>query len=321
MIDYAQKLAGNIVLYRKGLGITQEGLADQLGITFQAVSKWENVQCSPDIMLLPKLSEIFGVSIDALFGITPAVPAPEVASTSNASESEGARRKSLPWDDDDTLHVAIFSGHTLIEDHGRTRDFTFRYGGKALNVDCRCNIECETIEGNASAGGTVNCGEVNGNVSAGGAVNCEDVGGSVSCGGNINCGCVEGSVNCGGGITCDSVGGNVKAGGNVQCDSVEGNVEASGTATCDSVGGNVNARGDVQCDSVGGDVTAGGNLTCDSIGNGAKAGGNLTADSIHGATQVGGDIVECSEIHGDVTIYGNLRCEEINGDIMRVTKG
>jgi tellurite methyltransferase len=61
-------LARNISRYRKDLGMTQEALAEKLGITFQAVSKWETGQSIPDTMLLPKLAQILNVSIDKLLG-------------------------------------------------------------------------------------------------------------------------------------------------------------------------------------------------------------------------------------------------------------
>ena len=51
-------------------GLTQEQLADRLGIGAQSVSKWENAVAMPDITTLPLLAEIFGVSIDDLFGLT-----------------------------------------------------------------------------------------------------------------------------------------------------------------------------------------------------------------------------------------------------------
>ena len=55
---------------RQRRGITQEALARHLGITTQAVSKWENNASMPDIALLPDLSAFFGVSIDELFALT-----------------------------------------------------------------------------------------------------------------------------------------------------------------------------------------------------------------------------------------------------------
>ncbi|WP_407309445.1 methyltransferase domain-containing protein [Desulfosporosinus sp. SB140] len=62
------KLAKNICRYRKEKGFTQEELAKKLGITFQAVSKWETAQTLPDISLLPKLSQELEISLDKLFG-------------------------------------------------------------------------------------------------------------------------------------------------------------------------------------------------------------------------------------------------------------
>lgn len=51
-------------------GLTQEQLADKLGISAQSVSKWENAAAMPDITTLPLLAEIFGISIDDLFDLT-----------------------------------------------------------------------------------------------------------------------------------------------------------------------------------------------------------------------------------------------------------
>ncbi|MBQ9087098.1 MAG: helix-turn-helix transcriptional regulator [Clostridia bacterium] len=52
---------------RKQRGITQEQLADVIGVSFQAVSKWENNISLPDITLAPVLAGYFGVSLDDLF--------------------------------------------------------------------------------------------------------------------------------------------------------------------------------------------------------------------------------------------------------------
>ncbi len=58
-----------ILFLRKNKGITQEQLATKLGVSNQAVSKWESGQCYPDIQLLPEISEYFNVSIDELMGV------------------------------------------------------------------------------------------------------------------------------------------------------------------------------------------------------------------------------------------------------------
>ena len=65
-----ETLGKRIISNRKRLGMTQDKLAEQLGVTAQAVSKWENDQSCPDISILPKLAEIFGISVDALLGVT-----------------------------------------------------------------------------------------------------------------------------------------------------------------------------------------------------------------------------------------------------------
>ncbi len=52
---------------RKQRGITQEQLATSIGISFQAVSKWENNIALPDITLAPLLASYFGVTMDELF--------------------------------------------------------------------------------------------------------------------------------------------------------------------------------------------------------------------------------------------------------------
>ena len=62
---------------RKGKGLTQEQLAQRLGVTPQAVSKWENDLSCPDIALLPRLSEELGVSIDELLGNRPLSTKPQ----------------------------------------------------------------------------------------------------------------------------------------------------------------------------------------------------------------------------------------------------
>ena len=57
-----------IAALRREKGLTQDALAAQLGVSAQAVSKWENGLSCPDILMLPEIAEYFGVSVDALFG-------------------------------------------------------------------------------------------------------------------------------------------------------------------------------------------------------------------------------------------------------------
>ncbi len=69
-----QTLGKRISASRKNLGWTQDQLAERLGVTAQAVSKWENDQSCPDITMLPKLADLFNTTTDALLGIAPMEP-------------------------------------------------------------------------------------------------------------------------------------------------------------------------------------------------------------------------------------------------------
>ena len=67
-------LSGRILHLRKARGISQEGLADQLGVSRQAVSKWESEQSMPDLDKIISMSDYFAVTTDYLLkGIEPVV--------------------------------------------------------------------------------------------------------------------------------------------------------------------------------------------------------------------------------------------------------
>ncbi len=59
-------LGKRIAILRRAKELKQDELAEKLGVSPQAVSKWENDQTCPDISLLPLLSKILGVSVDEL---------------------------------------------------------------------------------------------------------------------------------------------------------------------------------------------------------------------------------------------------------------
>ncbi|CRZ33503.1 DNA-binding XRE family transcriptional regulator [Herbinix hemicellulosilytica] len=61
-----ETIGKRISYLRREKGITQEEIAEKLGVTPQAVSKWENDISYPDILLLPKLAEILEVTVDEL---------------------------------------------------------------------------------------------------------------------------------------------------------------------------------------------------------------------------------------------------------------
>ncbi len=61
-------MADRIKILRKAKGMTQEEMGSALGLSYQAISKWENDAALPDVQMIPKIAEYFGISIDELFG-------------------------------------------------------------------------------------------------------------------------------------------------------------------------------------------------------------------------------------------------------------
>jgi DNA-binding XRE family transcriptional regulator len=194
-------LGDKIACYRKNMNITQDALAQQLGVTNQAVSKWESDQCCPDVMLLPKIADIFSVSLDELFG----------------RESSQKRSALDPqWPDDNILRVLMYVGNRLVGSGPIKEGYQYTYEG--------------TVDGVISCTG-IACGDVMGNVDAGQSVSCGNVYGSVDAGTDVRCGDVYGSVDAGLNITCGNVGGDVDAGCMVECGNVEGSIDANGPVT------------------------------------------------------------------------------------------
>lgn len=118
------KINEQIAFLRKQKGLTQEELANALGVTNQAVSKWESAQCCPDIQLLPDIAKLFDVSVDELLGYKGAdglgdiclkikdyfTELPEKAAFVNAyriaallheAASTDGYKKTLPWKEKD----------------------------------------------------------------------------------------------------------------------------------------------------------------------------------------------------------------------------
>lgn len=304
------ELGKKIAYYRKNKNITQDALAKQLGISNQAVSKWETEQSCPDVELLPKIADIFGITLDELFERDFAPQEEEKESLSVAEEVvsmpertenralAGARpevlqvpvlytdKVGLPWEDDETLHVVLYVGHKLIrgeelkERFGRiTKNVTFNYSGPALNVESSFSVVCETVQGNVTAGSYVECEDVGQWVTAGSYAECGDVGQWVTAGSYVECEDVGAQVSAGSYVECCDVGGNVSAGNNVECEDVEGNVSAGGTVDCGDVHGNVTAGGDVECEDVEGDVSAEGNVDCGDVHGSVTAGGVVNYDN------------------------------------------
>ncbi len=99
-----------IAYYRKLSGLTQEELAEKVGVSTQAVSKWEQQLSCPDIMLLPEIANVFRITIDELFGFC------------LEKETVYSLIEDTPWPDDGLIRIALYNGKKLMD-----------------QIDCKCS--------------------------------------------------------------------------------------------------------------------------------------------------------------------------------------
>jgi len=219
------KIAENIVRLRTSRGMTQAEVAAELGITFQAVSKWENGQSAPDIVLIPQLAELFHVTIDELFGNAPATPSAEPSD--NVAPAEPLIVDNVPWNDDDVIRGVVYRGQSLlgVADY-LVEKFVFVYDGAAANVEARCSLECGEVRGSAKAGTNIVCKDVGGSAHAGTYLRCGDVDGNATAGTSLHCGDVDENASAGTHIECGNIDGNARAGTSIRCGDIGGNAVA-----------------------------------------------------------------------------------------------
>lgn len=87
MTDLTSLSLGRRIAYlRRQQALTQEALAERLNISAQAVSKWENDLSCPDIMTLPPLAALLGVTTDTLLTGAPSSPASAATVTKKPEE-------------------------------------------------------------------------------------------------------------------------------------------------------------------------------------------------------------------------------------------
>ncbi|MGT2666898.1 helix-turn-helix domain-containing protein [Streptococcus rifensis] len=140
-------------------GLSQSQLAERLGISNQAVSKWETQFSQPDISLLPELATLFGVSIDSLFGYTKekmyARIDSRIASESCLTNSEFVEFEQFLLDEirDDSSHYDAIStlGYLYFKQSEGLAQKATIYAKKALELspDSKADL---TIINNASRG-------------------------------------------------------------------------------------------------------------------------------------------------------------------------
>ena len=225
-------MGARILRRRKEKELTQEALANQLGVSNQAVSKWEGDVCCPDLQLLPLLADTLELSLDELFGRE------SMAKTAQKAEADSQIlpiAAELPWEDDDAIHAVLFQGHRLLQPKQGSLFRHDKYDEIRKTVELHFSGTAQDIYSDFSVVCTDST--ISGSVRAGDGVTCADVGGDVSAGDDVTCG---------------NVGGNVSANDSVRCGEVKGNVRASDSVTCGDISGSVSAER-VRCTKAGGD--------------------------------------------------------------------
>ena len=256
-------MGARISARRRDKGLTQEALANILGVSNQAVSKWESDACCPDIALLPQLVDALEMTLDELFGRESKETSTEKADADGQVLPIAAE---LPWEDDDSIHAVLFQGHRLLQPkqgslfrHDKydeiRKTVELHFSGTAQDIYSDFSVVCtdSTISGSVRAGDGVTCTDVGGDVTAGDDVTCGNIGGSVQAGDSVHCsGDVQGNVRASDSVTCGNVGGDVSANDSVRCGEVRGNVRASDSVTCGDISGSVSAER-VRCTKAGGE--------------------------------------------------------------------
>lgn len=106
------ELGNHIKALRQQRGVTQETLAAALGVSAQAVSKWENQAAAPDIQLLPAISTYFGVTIDELFALS--------------DETRMERIQNMLWDERDLDSAVVEREAAFLLDKARREPENYR---------------------------------------------------------------------------------------------------------------------------------------------------------------------------------------------------
>ncbi len=233
-------MGARILRRRKEKGLTQEALANKLGVSNQAVSKWEGDVCCPDLQLLPLLADTLELSLDELFGRESKEKPTQKAEADSQILPIAAE---LPWEDDDAIHAVLFQGHRLLQPkqgslfrHDKydeiRKTVELHFSGTAQDIYSDFSVVCtdSTLSGSVRAGDGVTCTDVGGDVTAGDDVTCGNVGGDVSANDSVRCGEVKGNVRASDSVTCGDISGSVSA-ERVRCTKAGGEEQESFTFT------------------------------------------------------------------------------------------
>ena len=138
-------IAENLKRLRKERGLTQEALADFVGVSYQAVSKWERGDGYPDITLLPVIAGFFGVTLDDLVGMNEIhnkekydefnLKAGKLASEGKIGEAIATLREGLKAFPSDYHFMAELACY--LDGYGKTKEERQANGEEAIRISER----------------------------------------------------------------------------------------------------------------------------------------------------------------------------------------
>lgn len=223
-------ISNNLSYMRKQLQWTQEGLAEQLGVSYQAVSKWENRLAFPDITLLPEIARLFQITIDELLLIDLSEQRKQVTASETlpAMQNLVLKHEHQPDNQETAAHgeptysiKLFYNGSECAEFPEWAKEIEISLTGGVNDVNSDFSINCDTIHGNATAGLNVSCNNIGGNAYAGGNLSCDEINGS--------------SVSAGSNIYGDTIYGNATAGSSIQCNIIHGTATAGHQINCEQI--------------------------------------------------------------------------------------
>ena len=241
-------LGENLKSLRKEKGISQETLAEYLGISVQAVSKWENNLSYPDIEFLPTLANYYEVTVDYLLTGN---SIPKEKTTFYASNNGNGVTVNLP--NDNVHRILQFKGNELLNKDTYNNKTPILLQLKANDKEyTKVNLEIwgsadikGNIDGDVCTGLELNCGSINGDANAGLSLNAGNISGDANAGLGLNCGNVGGDVNAGNAVNCGNITGDLSAGNSVNCGDIHGDVTVNGDLHCSKINGDVSCEGDI----------------------------------------------------------------------------
>ena len=337
---------------RKASGMTQEQLAAEFGVSVQAVSKWETAASYPDIELMPRIADLFGVSLDELLRDVKneknieageeiqtdaeqqcdAACNPESVEVEYEDENDDENDGDDEEDDDDENDddddedddgscIFVKKGRNgivsvstdAIEEFGRKIERMAKKKAEKAGCAFEKNAKKHSRSSTRNYGNRFEWS----NITVDEMPDDNTLRVVLMRGKQIVSSQEYDPAVC---IPVElkyekenGIAGMFgRKGGCTDCSL---NVEIWGNADINgSVNGDVYAGGNVNCGEIGGDVGAGGNVNCADIGGDISAGGSIECGSIGGDVNAGKD-VNCGDILGHAKTSGSMNCGNVDGNV------